>query len=43
MKAFLIILLCWAVLSVPVCLFAAAFIRAGYRKKIDNREYSAVH
>lgn len=38
MKALLIILPCWAALSVPVCLFAAAFIRAGNRKKIDSRE-----
>jgi len=44
MKTAAIVLLCWGAASVPVCLFVAAFIRAGYRKKcVDTQEHSAVH
>jgi hypothetical protein len=38
MKTVLLILLGWIVLSVPVCLFTAAFIRAGARKRVEEAQ-----
>jgi hypothetical protein len=36
MKIVLLVLLGWIVLSVPACLFTAAFIRAGARKQVEE-------